>query len=142
MAKLCVQKQRQPLNLIGMMKMESDMRGKEALLLCSCTTAIQSSQFGNRVNLIWLALGIQMRPIYLYPLHFPTCCYYELHRMNVCQMRHFQSHCSKECKKSIGQNTILFSIANDLKVCCIRNTNNTSVSRSFSCMLLLRITSN
>ena len=29
-----------------------------------------SSQFGNRVNLIWLALGIQMRPIYLYPLHF------------------------------------------------------------------------
>ena len=50
--------------------------------------AIQSSQFGNRVNLIWLALGIQMRPIYLYPLHFLTC-YYALQSMSVCQMRHF-----------------------------------------------------
>ena len=50
--------------------------------------AIQSSQFGNRVNLIWLALGIQMRPIYLYPLHFLTC-YYALQSMSVCQTRHF-----------------------------------------------------
>ena len=60
---------RQPPNLIGMMKMELDMREKEAaaaLLWAPAATAavppppaIQSSQFGNRVNLIWLALGIQ-----------------------------------------------------------------------------------
>ena len=79
--------------------MELDMREKEAaaaaLLWATAATAavppppaIQSSQFGNRVNLIWLALGIQMRPIYLYPLHFLTC-YYALQSMSVCQMRHF-----------------------------------------------------
>jgi hypothetical protein len=81
--------------------MELDMREKEAaaaLLWANAAAvaavavppppAIQSSQFGNRVNLIWLALGIQMRPIYLYPLHFLTC-YYALQSMSVCQMRHF-----------------------------------------------------